>query len=129
MYVLCKVLSCSTTCSTTWSGMLHYMAGNDYRSGRRQVSLVVDEGLWLAVRESARLRGCSVSALVRDALASEIAGDVVEVEPVRSGRDVLAGIVAAGLVREGRASVALDRDETYTVGVYSVDSDPLEGIA
>ena len=57
--------------------MLHYMAGNDYRRGRRQVSFVVDEGLWVAVKGVAAARGWSVTRLVTDLLEREVCdGDV-----------------------------------------------------
>lgn len=57
--------------------MLHYMAGNDYRRGRRQVSFVVDEGLWVAVKGVAAGRGWSVTRLVTELLEREVCdGDV-----------------------------------------------------
>ena len=58
--------------------MLHYMAGNDYRRGRRQVSLVVDEGLWWAVKAAAAERGVSVTRLVTGLLEDAVSEPVTE---------------------------------------------------
>lgn len=52
--------------------MLHYMAGNDYRRGRRQVSFVVDEGLWVAVKGVAAASGWSVTRFVTELLEREV---------------------------------------------------------
>jgi hypothetical protein len=89
------------------------VAKNDYRVGRRQVSFVVDEGLWGAVRDAARVRGCSMSDVVRDALLSEV---VVEA-PMLRGQPDWESIMAAG-----RAAKVV-----YPVDVRVVD--PLEEIA
>ena len=51
--------------------MLHYMK-NRYREGRRQVSLVVDEGLWLSVKAAAFTRRVSVTELVTVLLMKEV---------------------------------------------------------
>lgn len=109
--------------------MLHNMSGNDYRAGRAVLHCVIDRGLRDRIGVAAGVAGVSVTAWVAGVLEDALDAGVVEVEPVRLGRDVLAGVVAAGLVREARASVALDREQTHTVGVYSVDRDPLEEIA
>jgi hypothetical protein len=46
--------------------MLHYIVcvRNKYRVGRKQVSFVVDVGLWLRVKDVAAARGVSVTRLV-----------------------------------------------------------------
>ena len=58
--------------STTCSGSVHYMAGNDYRRGRRQVSMVVDDALWLAVKANAAAKGVSVTRFVTDLLETAV---------------------------------------------------------
>ena len=89
------------------------MAKNDYRVGRRQVSFVVDEGLWGLVRAAAAGRGVSVTGFVTGLLE-----DAVVVEPVgeRVGPD-WDSILAAG--KRGKV--------VYPVDVRVVD--PLEEIA
>ena len=112
MYVLVLFLSCSTTCSTTWVYGVG-VAKNDYRVGRRQVSFVVDEGLWGAVKAAAVAGGVSVTAFVTGLLEDAV---VVERSVGGVGPDWDA-IMAAG--REVKV-------------VYSVDTvvvDPLEEIA
>ena len=53
------------------------MAGNDYRSDRRQVSFVVDTGLWGAAKGVAVARGWSVTRLITELLEKEVGyGDV-----------------------------------------------------
>ena len=109
--------------------MLHYMAGNDYRRGRRQVSVVVDEGLWWAVKAVAGKRGISVTGLVTGLLEDLVDDEQQAVTStpegsVRSATPDWAAILGAG--REARVSVALDRDRERTV---SLAADPLEEIA
>ena len=53
------------------------MAGNDYRGDRRQVSFVVDTGLWGAAKGVAVARGWSVTRLITELLEKEVGyGDV-----------------------------------------------------
>ena len=54
------------------STTLHYMAGNDYRADRRQVSFVVDSALWGAAKGSAAARGWSVTRLITELLEKEV---------------------------------------------------------
>lgn len=126
--------------STTWVCMLHYMPKNDYRSGKRQVSMVVDEGLWWAVKAIAGQRGVSVTALVTELLQDLVS----DVQPVSAASPTVPAartapdwdsIMERGLVaREAVASVGLDRDRERTVSLYGVsdtvsDGDPLGEIA
>lgn len=105
------------------------MPGNDYRRGKRQVSLVVDEGLWWAVKAVAGHRGVSVTSLVTG-LLEDLVDDEQQAEQDAPGGSVRpatpdwAAILGAG--REARVSVALDRDRERTV---SLAADPLEEIA
>lgn len=62
------------------------MAGNDYRSGRRQVSFVVDESLWAAVKGVAAGRGWSVTRLVTELLEREVGYGDVGTGPADSAR-------------------------------------------
>ena len=55
--------------------MLHYMSGNDYRVGRKQVSFVVDEALWVAVKGTAAASGVSVTRWLTDVLEREVRFD------------------------------------------------------
>jgi len=48
------------------------MAGNDYRGDRRQVSFVVDTGLWGAAKGVAVARGWSVTRLITELLEKEV---------------------------------------------------------
>jgi len=89
------------------------VAGNDYRVGRRQVSFVVDEGLWGAVKAAAALRGLSVTAFVTGLLEDAV---VVEA-PVVQGQPDWESIMAAG-----RAAKVVYKVDT-------VEADPLEEIA
>lgn len=54
--------------------MLHYMR-NDYRRDKRQVSFVVDEGLWAATKGLAAARGVSVTQFVTGLLEAEVMPD------------------------------------------------------
>ena len=56
--------------------MVICVAKNDYRSGRRQVSFVVDEVLWLQVKAVAAAQGVSVTRLVTGLLEEAVDGDV-----------------------------------------------------
>ena len=130
----------STTCSTTCSGMLHYMARNDYRRGRRQVSFVVDESLWAAVKGAAAVRCWSVTRFVTEILEREVSDGDVSVGPVggacvedggdcsgqAGGRDRVADVVepAAGRVDWDALLVRKQRPV-----VESVPVDPIEDIA
>lgn len=105
--------------STTCFGMLHYMAGNDYRRGRRQVSFVVDEGLWVAVKGVAAVRGWSVTRLITEVLEREVGCGDVGVGP-GGGACVAEGGVGAGQVG-GRDRV----DDPVEPAVERVDWDAL----
>lgn len=122
--------------------MLHYMSGNDYRRGRRQVSFVVDEGLWLAVKAAAAGGGVSVTAFVTDLLENAVgtAPTVGEQQGtplfeldwdalMERGRESRASTGrASGYYGEAVASVALDRSgDGQTISLYGVD--PIEEIA
>lgn len=103
--------------STTWFGMLHYMAGNDYRVGKRQVSLVVDEALWWAVKGVAAVQGVSVTRLVTGLLEDAVMEPLVEPQQNPTGyRNVPDWATALPLERV--------RSE-----VVVVEGDPLEEIA
>lgn len=92
------------------------MAKNDYRVGRRQVSFVVDEGLWCAVKAAAVAGGVSVTGFVTGVLEDAV---VVERSVERVGPD-WGAILAAG----SRGKVV------YPVDVVDVRVvDPLEEIA
>ena len=130
--VLCH-MGGSTTCSTTCFVMLHYMAGNDYRVGRRQVSFVVDEGLWGVVRVCASVRGMSMTQWLTEVLEREtgFGVDVVEsekmvmVEPGGELRSFRSGGMDWNEVLErGRAAKALALPLSLPPVV-----DPLEEIA
>lgn len=99
--------------------MLHYMAGNDYRRGRRQVSFVVDEGLWVAVKGVAAARGWSVTRLVTDLLEREVCDGDVGVGS-GGGARAAAGGSGAGQVG-GRDRV----DDAVEPAVGGVDWDSL----
>lgn len=55
------------------------MAGNDYRGGKRQVSFVVDTGLWGAAKGVAVARGWSVTRLITELLEKEVGHGVAGV--------------------------------------------------
>lgn len=127
---------CSTTCSTT----LHYMAGNDYRSGRRQVSFVVDESLWAAVKGVAAGRGWSVTRLVTELLEKEVGyGDAGVGPRDREGSGASGGVDGAlrgggsgGDTVSGVAGRGVDWDSLLVAGraaKVSVVLDPIEEIA
>ena len=99
------------------TGSLHYMR-NDYRVGKRQVSFVCPEWLWLAVKEQAAVRGCSVSDLVRDALASEVAVEPREQQQATGHTPAWAEQALQSKYQAARAGE----------GVV-VEADPLEEIA
>ena len=101
--------------------MLHYMPGNDYRRGKRQVSFVVDESLWLAVRAAAVRRGTSMTSVIRDALLSETAGEQQE-QPDTSPAPTpdWSSILRAGALAKGGDRVVYD---------VASQTDPLEEIA
>lgn len=131
----------STTCLHYIFATLHYMSGNDYRNGKRQVSLVVDVALWAAVKGEAAAKGVSVTALVTGLLEQAVTMTRVEGEqpgtPLfeldwdalmdkgRESRSTLKGHLS--LYDEARASVLLDRSgDGQTI---SLAADPLEEIA
>lgn len=97
---------------------------NDYRAGRRQVSFVVDEALWVAVKGLAAARGMSVTRFVTELLEAEVMPDV---QP-----DIPASPVAAptpttpdwdSIMERGRASRVVVVSDTVS------DVDPLVEIA
>lgn len=98
IYVVSKFVSLglftawSTTCPLHVC-MLHYMAGNDYRRGRRQVSFVVDEGLWVAVKVRAGLEGVSVTRFVSGLLEEVVGGGGVGGGSVDFGGPAASGVV------------------------------------
>ena len=89
--------------STTCFGMLHYMARNDYRRDKKQVSFVVDEGLWAAVKGCAVARGWSVTRFVTEVLEREVGDGDFGVGP-GGGARFAAGGFGAGEER-GRGGV------------------------
>ena len=100
--------------------MLHYMK-NRYREGRRQVSLVVDEGLWLSVKAAAFTRRVSVTELVTVLLEKEVGYGAGVGSGVRAGSQAEGSlsVVAGGGVGGG-----------YAVGSSAGHGvDPLEEIA
>ena len=97
---------------------------NDYRAGRRQVSFVVDEALWVAVKGLAAARGMSVTRFVTELLEAEVMPDE---QP-----DIPASPVAApthttpdweSIMERGRASRVVVVSDTVS------DVDPLVEIA
>jgi len=81
-YALVRFLSYShvaplqvSLCSTTSNVMLHYMSKNDYRSSKKQLSVVLDVDLIGAVKCAATDGGLSVSEFVRSVLAREVGYD------------------------------------------------------
>lgn len=136
LHVLCG----STTCSTTCSGMLHYMARNDYRRGRRQVSFVVDESLWAAVKGAAALRCWSVTRFVTEILEREVSDGDFSVGPVggagvedggdcsgqAGGRDRVANAVEPAAGRVDWDALLARKPRPV---VESVTVDPIEDIA
>lgn len=118
--------------STTCVCMLHYMPKNDYRSGRRQVSLVVDEALWWAVKAVAAERGVSVTRLVTGLLEDAVCEPVSEPQQTPTGYrnvpDWAQNLPLQRVRSEAVASVGLDRGgDGQTVSLYGPD--PLEEIA
>ena len=105
--------------------MLHYMPKNDYRRGRRQVSFVVDEGLWGAVKGAAASRGWSVTRFVTEVLEREVGCGDVGVGPGGGARAETGGF-GAGEER-GRGGVA-DPVES-SVGRVDWDKILAEGIS
>lgn len=121
------------------------MAGNDYRSGRRQVSFVVDESLWAAVKGCAAVRGWSVTKLITELLEREVGhGDVGVGSGDHEGAGASGGANGAHSVRggggdseSGASGRGVDWDAMLAVGraakIYSgVDIstlDPIEEIA
>jgi hypothetical protein len=70
--------------------MLHYMASNDYRVAKKQLSVVLDVDLIVAVKCAAVDGGVSVAEFVRGVLSA-----AVGVEGVGSGGDGF-GVVSVG---------------------------------
>ena len=105
--------------STTYFGMLHYMAGNDYRRDKKQVSFVVDEGLWVAVKGAAAACGWSVTRFVTELLEREVGCGDVGVGP-GGGARFAAGGAGAGEER-GRDRV----DDPVQSSSQRVDWDAL----
>ena len=131
----------STTCLHYIFATLHYMSGNDYRNGKRQVSMVLDVALWAAVKGEAAAKRVSVTAFVTDLLeqAVHITPGVDEqqgtplfeldwdalIDKGRESRSTPKGHLS--LYDEARASVLLDRSgDGQTI---SLAADPLEEIA
>lgn len=105
--------------STTCFGMLHYMPRNDYRRDKKQVSFVVDEALWAAVKGAAAASGWSVTRFVTELLEREVGCGDVGVGP-GGGARASAGGAGAGEER-GRDRV----DDPVQSSVERVDWDAL----
>lgn len=103
--------------------MVHYIncVKNGYRVGRKQVSFVVDVGLWLRVKQVAAARGVSVTRLVTDFIEEGLDG-VTNVGS-RGGVGVASEGFVAGQVG-GRGGVGGVEQYSFGGGL-----DPLEGIA
>lgn len=105
--------------STTCFGMLHYMPCNDYRRDKRQVSFVVDEALWVAVKGAAAACGWSVTRFVTEILEREVGCGDVGVGP-GGGARFAAGGAGSGEER-GRDRV----DDSVQSSVERVDWDAI----
>ena len=122
--------------STTCSGMLHNMAGNDYRKNRAVLHCVVDRWLLEAVKSRASGQGVSLTRCVVEILEEVVTrGDVGHrsddhglsqapgrVERSHGGGD-RGGDSQSGVV--GR----VDWDHLLAVGRAAKRQDPLEDIA
>ena len=115
-------------CSTTSNVMLHYMSKNDYRSSRKQLSVVLDVDLIGAVKCAATDGGLSVSEFVRSVLAREVNYDAGGVgsgdREVFGASGVAVGQVSVGGSGSGTISGTTGR---RTVVVEKNNSFPAEG--
>lgn len=97
---------------------------NDYRQGRRQVSFVVDEALWAAVKGLAAARGVSVTRFVTELLEAQVMPDV---QPNTSPSTLAPATSTTpdweSIMERGRASRVVVVSDTVSGG------DPLEEIA
>lgn len=105
--------------------MLHYMSGNDYRRGKRQVSFVVDVEVMDILRAKAARHGMSMTGYLTDLILKDLDREPQPtfpppVAPTAHGTDWDA-IIARGLASRERVGVS--------VCDAASQGDPLEEIA